>query len=296
MDKLRLERNRSSTRKIYYSVWKQFNEFFIRLDFKPQTWEDRLILFVGFLVERNRKSSTIRSYISAVKAVLREDNVEIQEDKYLLSSLTKACKYKNDQVRIRLPIQKGVLKILLDKISEEMGSTQPYLCCMYKAIFSSAYFGLLRIGEIAHGEHPVTVGGVNVARNKRKMQFTLWTSKTHWLDVKPQIVTISSTSNYPSTPYCPYRILRDYMVIRPQGLSLSDQFFVLSDRTPVTTDLVRRKLKEILGLLGLEEDMYNFHSLRIGRTLDLYHKLHLPIQSIKKIGHWRSNCVYTYLS
>ena len=119
VDKLRTERNRSSTRKVYYSVWKQFNEFFIKLDIKSKTWEDRLILFVGYLIEQERKSSTIKSYISAIKAVLREDNVEINEDRYLLSSLTKACKYKNDTVRIRLPIQRGILEILLDQITAE---------------------------------------------------------------------------------------------------------------------------------------------------------------------------------
>ena len=93
IDRLKMERNRSTTRQTYYCVWRKFNQFFIRLDIKPQNWEDRLILFVGYLVESNKKSSTIRSYISAIKAVLREDNVIINEDKYLLSSLTKACKY-----------------------------------------------------------------------------------------------------------------------------------------------------------------------------------------------------------
>ena len=44
--------------------------FFVRLDSKPECWEDRLILYIGFLIEKNRRSSTIKSYISAIKAVL----------------------------------------------------------------------------------------------------------------------------------------------------------------------------------------------------------------------------------
>ena len=126
VEKLRNERNRSSTRKMYYSVWKKFNQFFIHLDIKPENWEDRLVLFVGYLVETQKKSTMIKSYISAIKGVLRDDNIIINEDRYLLKLLTKACKYKNDKVRIRLPIQKGILQLLLDKISDCYRDSQTY--------------------------------------------------------------------------------------------------------------------------------------------------------------------------
>ena len=55
VDQLKHQRNRLSTRKNYYCVWKQFNQFFIRLDKKPDNWEERLILFVGYLVHQNKK-------------------------------------------------------------------------------------------------------------------------------------------------------------------------------------------------------------------------------------------------
>ena len=104
VDRLKLDCNRSTTRRNYYSIWKIFNEFFIKLDVKPRSWEDRLILFVGYLVERNKKSQTVRSYVSAIKAVLEEDRIIISVDKFLLASLTKACKYRNDAIHTRLPI------------------------------------------------------------------------------------------------------------------------------------------------------------------------------------------------
>ena len=50
IDKLRGEGNRTSTRANYYHIWKMFNQFIIKLDEKPNTWEDRLVLFVGYLV------------------------------------------------------------------------------------------------------------------------------------------------------------------------------------------------------------------------------------------------------
>ena len=79
VEKLKLQHHQDSTRKSYYSTWRQFNEFFIKLDEKPDNWEDRLILFVGYLVEDNKKSSTIKSYVSAIKPVLREDGIVMNE-------------------------------------------------------------------------------------------------------------------------------------------------------------------------------------------------------------------------
>ena len=70
MDRLKMQSYRNSTRKNYYSVWKNFTEFYLRLDDKRKTWEQRLILFVGFLIQEKKQSSTIKCYVSAIKAVL----------------------------------------------------------------------------------------------------------------------------------------------------------------------------------------------------------------------------------
>ena len=105
VDKLRSQQYRSSTRHNYYVVWKLFNKFFIRLDQKPDTWKDRLTLFVGYLIDNEKQSSTVKSYISAIKAVLREIGIKLNYDQSLILSLTRACRLVNDQIRTRLPIQ-----------------------------------------------------------------------------------------------------------------------------------------------------------------------------------------------
>ena len=175
--RLKGDRNRKSTRKNYYTVWKCFNQFFIKLDRKPRTWEERLILFIGYLIENKRKSSTIRSYISAIRSVLAEDGVELCADKFLLTSLTRACRLVNDRVKTRLPIQKGVLNILI-KTCKEMLNDQPFLATLYSALLMAGYFGLLRVGELTQGEHPILATDVHIGENKNKILFVLRTSKT----------------------------------------------------------------------------------------------------------------------
>ena len=246
IDKLKRERNRSSTRKNYYCVWKKFNEFFIKLDEKPSSWEERLTLFVGYLIENNCKSGMVRSYVSAVKAVLKDDGEEINENTFLLNSLTRACRITNDHVRTRLPIRKGLLKELVIEIDNvyNVKQMQPYLAKLFKALFVTAYFGLFRLGELTQSEHVVKAADVHIGRNKKKLMFVLHSSKTHGKDSKPQIIKIYSSDiqitgdrkgseKMESSIICPFEILKQYVTVRRTRSSENEQFFVFHDRSPV---------------------------------------------------------------
>ena len=211
VERLKLLRHRDSTRQNYYTIWKIFSRFCLKLDHCPSTWHERLSLFVGYLVEDGKQSSTVKSYISAIKNVLRDDGIKIKEDQYLLTSLTKACKLMNDSVCVRLPIQKTLLSNLIAKIKsqyDEIG--QPYLGLMYQTLISTAYFGLFRVGELTSGSHPVKACDVFIGDNKPKMLFVLRSSKTLTEGSTPQMIKISSTAQFTGQNFCPYKLLREY--------------------------------------------------------------------------------------
>ena len=139
-------------------------------------------MFVGYLIENNRRSSTIKSYISAIKSVLREDGEILNEDTFLLTSLTRACKFQNDTVRTLLPIRKGLLHLLYETIPRVFGEQeQIYLTYLYRAMLVTAYYGLFRIGEVSESEHVIKAKDVHIGRNKNKLMFILHTSKTECL-------------------------------------------------------------------------------------------------------------------
>ena len=70
--------HRQTTNDNYYGIWKQFNQFFIRLDNKSERWEDRLVLFVAHLIDTGEcQSPTLKSYISAIKSILASEGIEI---------------------------------------------------------------------------------------------------------------------------------------------------------------------------------------------------------------------------
>ena len=91
-------------------------------------------------------------------------------DRILLSSLTKACKIKNDILKLRMPIHKNLLEMILFEIQRLFRrKKQPFLEVMYKALFILGYYSLMRIGELTSSPHVVKAKDVHMAKNKQKL-------------------------------------------------------------------------------------------------------------------------------
>ena len=305
VNKLELQKHQSSTRRTYHLVWKKFNEFFIKLDCKPGAWEDCLVLFTAYLVDKGFKSSTIKSYISAIKCVLTEIKVKLDLEQTCITSLTRACKLNNDQITTKLPIQKGLLQLILNEVNKYYNNkNQVYLVILYQTIFITAYYCLFRIGELAKSAHVILAKNVHIALNKKKLLFILETSKTHTRGDKPQLVKISSvpctTSGNQRKEHlrinysCPFLSLNTYLSLRPVRITQYEQFFVFSDGSPVLASHLRACLKLMLIRLQLNPRLYSMHSMRTGRSSDLL-KYGISVETIKKLGRWKSNAVFRYL-
>ena len=224
----------------------------------------------------------------------------------MISSLTKACKLRNDKVKLRLPIQKGMLGILLRETKHyfENVLNQPFLSILYQAILSTAYFGLFRIGEVTAGDHPILARDVHIGANKKKILFLLRSSKTHNQGLKPQSVKKSSQptkvkadqeNRENSYHLCPYELLRNYAKIRgPYNKNENQQFFIFADGSRVTAQHTRKYLDLMLKRSRFDTKLYCFHGLCMGRTHDLL-RYGLMVETIKKLGRWKSNAVFRYL-
>ena len=185
MERLKCMRNRSSTIKNYHNVWSNFNKFLLKLDKKPQIWEERVSMFGAYLVDQGIQSSTLKSYVSALKCILTNDGYEWDDNKVLLHSLTSSCKIVNDTIKTRFPIKIGLLELLLFETQHKFHK-QPYLEIMYKAVLALGYYGLLRVGELAQGPHVIRMCDIHVGQNKNKILLLLYTSKTHGLEAPPR--------------------------------------------------------------------------------------------------------------
>ena len=170
---------------------------------------------------------------------------------------------------------------------------------LYKAVFASAYYGLLRVSEVTTGAHPILAKHVQIGLNKNKILFVLGSSKTHDKPMKPQLVKISVRNGKGITQaraeYCPFTILHAYINNRPKRSQVAEAFFVFVDGTPVRPHHMRRILKLMLLLAGFDSKLYDMHSLRIRHCVDLLEAT-VSVETIKELVRWRSNCVFTYLS
>ena len=250
--------------------------------------------------------TTINSYVSALKSILKEDSIEVSEDRFLLNSLVRACRLRDNTVTICRPIQKPLLHLILKQVDCKFlsrANPQPYLASMYKALFVSAYYGFLRIGEVVTGTHSILAKDVHIGTNKQKLLFILRSSKTHLECDPPQSVKISSSHNIQFNrnnsvsinQYCPYSLLRSYLSKRVKYIELNEPFFIFRGRSPVRTYTVEALLKDLLRGCGMNPRHFSFHSLRAGCTVDLL-KLGVKIETIQNLRWWKSNTIFTYLN
>ena len=298
LEKLKCSQTRESTKANYITIWRQFNKFVLKLDKRPKTWENCASLYGAYLVDQGVKSSTLQSYISAIKNILTIDGYDWQDKEVLLNILVKACRLKNDVAYIRVPIHFSLFELLLFELDRMYGAKQPYLNLLYRALFSMAYYGLMRVGELTESEHVLKAKDVYIGDNKNKLLLILHSSKTHGKESLPQQIKISEriqgNPRADNRFFCPFVAIRNYMAVRGRKYATpQEQFFILTDKSPIKADMARNVLSKLFKRLEINPVHYSFHSFRIGRATDLL-KFGKSVEQIQRIGRWRSNAMYKY--
>ena len=297
LEKLKQAKNRDSTKAVYHNIWKNFNKFVFKLDKKPKAWEDRTALYCAFLADNGAQSSTIKTYVSAIKLVLKDDDYEWDDSKILLTSITRGCRVINDRLCYRRPIKVSLLEMLLFEVDRLWDGAQPYLQLMYKTLFAISYYGLMRVGEVTKSTHVLKAKDVFIGQNKDKILLLLHTSKTHARNSPPQEIKILANSLEKANKhrhFCPFKLANAYMQARGGYSSNEEQFFVFATGLPVQPTHARGVLKQLLVNLNYNAAAFNFHSLRIGHSTDL-NRWGYPIEKIQQMGRWKSSAVYRYL-
>ena len=194
----------------------------------------------------------------------------------------------------RLPIKCGLFSQILNTMGDLL-DLQPYLLVLYQVMLTTAYFGLFRIGEICFSDHTVKARDVQLGENKPKLMFILCSSKTHCKGNKPQIIKISGAALSGSQTFCPFLVIKHFVNLQKKRLNNMEQFFIFNDHSPVCPHHFRAILSRATKNIGLDSSLYGSHSLRSGRAIELM-EMGVSVETIKKIGQWKSNAVFTYLS
>ena len=64
--------------------------------------------------------------------------------------------------------------------------------------------------------------------------------------------------------------MKNYLAVKEKFRLDSEAFFIFKGKMNIKPDTFRKKLREALSRLNLDPNVYDTHSLRIGRASDLH--------------------------
>ena len=93
------------------------------------------------------------------------------------------------------------------------------------------------MGELTFSEHVIKVANVHVGMNKQKILVVLYSSKTHSKGSRPQKIKITADKHWIekrfNRNFCPFTLVKEYMISRGGYDDISEPFFIFRDNTPV---------------------------------------------------------------
>lgn len=185
----------------------------------------------------------------------------------------------------RRPVSYSLLVRLLDSTGRQCVS--PYEGALFRACFSLAFFGALRVGELVPPSRTREGGlrGDDVILANGSLRVRIRKSKTdhfgrgEWLPLHSVV-----------GPACPVRAVSEYLQLRPPGSS----FLVHSDGSPVTRFQFQSVFKRCLQAAGVPPGDFGTHSFRIGAATEAA-RAGLSNSEVQRIGRWRSACFAGYI-
>ena len=163
------------------------------------------------------------------------------------------------------------------------------VCCetraeelLMNAMFSVAFYRLLRVGEVTLNVNPKTVIlREDIMLGRDFIKLVIRNSKCRQMEEIELVETWDNT--------CPVRALREYMDLRnhPTG-----PLFVQRDGSKVTRKFFDDRLKRIMNYVGIPKGDLTTHSFR--GAVNLYN-LGVDLDLVKCKGCWTSNGYKFYL-
>jgi len=280
----------SDTASQYSKVWRDFQFFCTASLGRPfAVTPESIPLYIAHLDLKNLQPSTIQSHLSAISFISQLNNIPDYTGSFKVEKMMKSLHKGSTTVDQRLPINQALLTDLILNLGSHCDSD--YECAMYRAMYSLAYYAMLRAGECTQSKHVLHIHNI-----KRIVQTGQCCAiEIHFNSFK------NSNCNKAAVPVlqiqkrgggtCPVKILDHYLSIRP---GIEGPLFISASGIPITPRLLRVKLKAGVSFLSLVTSRFNTHSFRIGRATDMLLEGYSESQ-IRAAGRWRSNAFVKYL-
>ena len=174
--------------------------------------------FLGERFEAGCGSASLASYCSAIAFGHRIRGLQDPTDDFRIRRLLAGARRLRPSADSRAAISLSELHRL--RVAVNSLSLHAIEKAAFRAIFSLAFFAMLRPGEILAGRdtsHTIRLGHIVVQGDR--LSLTIPSSKTSAVPFTTALVA------RPDLPSCPVRAIREYMHLRPEGTP-RDFFFV----------------------------------------------------------------------
>ena len=284
-----------NTHKTYATGWKAFTQFKQQtMSTSPHGSVGEIHHFIAWLSLQGLASSTIATYVSSVGYVHKLRGLTDPTKDFVVSKLLEGARRlrpcKDSRLPISLPLLRDIISALPTICLNQFEST------LFRAVFLSAFFGFMRVSEIAVGSrqhlrdsvlccHDVTFS--QLTAKDQSVTIQLRQSKNNQRGPPQCIHLVENTDQY----LCPVSALRQFSAIRPQFLG---PYFCHFDGSPLTQYQFNAVLQEALAFIGLDGARITSHSFRIGAASSAS-QLGVANNDIQCMGRWRSDAFLTYV-
>lgn len=160
-------------------------------------------------------------------------------------------------------------------------------------MFLVAFFGLFRVGELAHSpkgfQNTIKREDINFKYKKSRVcsvSITLRNYKHSHGQVS--IIPLARQTN---KRLCPVHALMRYLRISPPS---NGQLFRDNNNQPVSTTYFRSVLRLCVLANNMDPKFFTAHSFRIGGATHA-HNSNMSVSQIQKLGRWKTNAYLKYI-
>lgn len=289
-----------NTRQAYNTGFNNFIRFLLlagimnNIDFTNlQVTEDMLIYFVAHCYNSKLSYATIKLYTCGIKFMCLKHNIPFPSSTNLcrmhaiLGGVKRACVKTS---RPRYPVTFNILKDVCTYLRCNSNSFQEL---MMQTACVVAFFGFLRCGEFTvktYFDHTVHLCVSDLSITDDYVILNLKRSKTDPFreGVKLKLFKVGGS-------LCPHATCCKYVSARlKQNPSPDDPLFISDNGQALTRSKFIAKFKHVLECIGINSELYNGHSFRIGAATSAA-AAHVEDHLIKVLGRWSSDAYCRYI-
>ena len=281
-----------SSKQLYQRSWALFQQCYHIINQSNNSYlylplsHNHIAVFVSFLHDQGYAPASIVSYVSAIAYIHKLLGLQDPTSSGLVQKLIAGATKVYAPKPSRLPITILILHRVLLGIDEII--PVHYHKILLKAMFTTSFFGLMRIGEVTMSKQksvPLLIDQLQLSMEQAIITISQF---KHNKGNKPVQIPLQRQEDH---VLCPVYNLSQYILLRGRE---PGPLFAFPGPSPVPRTFFSKQLSLLISLAGYDIKRYQAHSFRIGGASYYAEKGYTDAQ-LRLLGRWGSNAFIRYI-